>query len=488
MRAEERRLDDVVSDALRGFFGRDSVYMILWGVQLVAAALVTPLMTRALAAPAFGDVVAANAVMQVAFVLAGLGLYTAIQRRYAQSGGRRDPATLLGFSIVASTGVTVCLELTGPLWAVALGFDAYSGPVRVAVLWAGASAVTNSALALLRSQDRLAAFSTVSLLQSVVAEATSLLLVIGVEPTATMFLLGQLGVQVVAMTVALVMTPPRLPRPRDRAMLGRALAFGLPLVPAVLSTFVLNSADRLMVQSELGATAVARYQVAYNVGALPMLLLGVLNTSWMPRIFSFKESHERAAVIAASRDTLYRLLMPVLVGLAAGAPLVLRIWAPPEYEPETLLMVNAVVLASAIPYTAGLSATRTLMAEGRTGYVALAQGIAGTTNVGLNLVLIPLLGLTGSAAATLVSLGVLHLLMIRRAQTLIRVTRPPTGLLVGLLATGAATLLIATVPAGTGIVARAAVVLAALAWFAFVFLARTGVTPARPRPARTQDE
>jgi O-antigen/teichoic acid export membrane protein len=339
----------------------------------------------------------------------------------------------------------------------------------------------------LRSEDRLAAFCTVSLLQSVVAEATSLLLVIGVEPTATMFLLGQLGVQLVAMMVALVMTLPRIPLPRDRAMLRRALAFGLPLVPAVLSTFVLHSADRLMIQAELGSTAVARYQVAYNVGALPMLLLGVLNTSWMPRIFSFRESHERAAVIAASRDMLYRLLMPVLIGLAAGAPLVLRIWAPPEYEPETLLMVNAIVLASAVPYTAGLSATRTLMAEGRTGYVALAQGIAGTTNVGLNLALIPLLGLPGSAAATLLSLSILHLLMVRRAQALMRVTGPPTAVLVGLLASAGGTLLIATVPAGTGLVARGAVVLAALVWFVYVFLVRTGVTPMRLRRARDRD-
>jgi len=390
-------------------------------------------------------------------------------------------ARLLGFSIIAAVGVAACVDLTGPLWAEALGFRSYSGPVRIAVLWAGVSAVTNGALALLRSQDRLAAFGMVSLLQSVIAEAASLLLVVLVAPSATMFLLGQFGVQTLAALIALVLARPRIPRLQDRSLIRAALTFGLPLVPAVLSTFVLNSADRLIVQSELGSTAVARYQVAYNVGALPMLLLGVLNTSWMPRIFSFTEVRERTAILAASRDMLYRLLIPVLLGMAAGAPLILRLWAPPEYGPDALLMVNALVLVGAIPYTAGLAATRSLMAEGRTGYIAVAQGVAATLNVVLNLVLIPPLGLTGSAAATLVALVVLNVLMQRRARALIRVARPTGGIILGLAGAGCLVLLIALIPAGSALIARLVVGLACLAWFTFVFITRTGVRPSRRR-------
>jgi O-antigen/teichoic acid export membrane protein len=469
------RLNDVVSNALRGLFGRDSLYMILWCVQLVAAAFVTPIMTRVLDAPNFGKVAAANAVMQILFVLAGLGLYQAIQRQFAADCGARDAAKLVSLSILGSVVLTASADLTGPLWAHQVGFASYTGLVRMAVLWAGLSAVTNSALALLRSQDRLLAFSTVSLLQSVVAEVTSLLFVAFLEATATMFILGQVMVQGVAAIVALIITRPRMLRREDSAVVKRALAFGLPLIPAALSTFVLNSSDRLIVQSQLGSGEVGRYQVAYNVGALPMLLLGVLNSSWMPRIFSFKVVDERAAVISASRDLLYKLLMPVLIGLAVGAPLILHIWAPSAYQPDSLLMVTSLVLVTAVPYTAALSSTRSLLAEGRTVFIAAAQATAAGVNVLLNFMLIPHFHLEGSAAATFLAFALLHVLLWARARTLSRVEPPTYRLRLALLATVGLSVGVATVSADDFMIYRLVVVVLSAAWFGFVFITTTGI-------------
>lgn len=475
------RVEDATAGALGGLFGRDSLFMMLWAVQLVAAALVTPVMTRLLDAPNFGEVTAANAVMQVLFVLAGFGLHQAIQKQYAE-GGPVEPAKILTAAIVGALALTILLDLTGPVWAEWVGFSGYTDPVRIAVLWAGTSAVTNTAIALLRSQDRLLAFSTVSLLQSVVAEVTSLVLVVVLEATATVFLLGQLILQVIATVVALFLVRPAMPRARDRAMLKRALAFGLPLVPAALCTFLLNTSDRLIIQSELGSAEVGRYQVAYNVGALPMLMLGLLNLNWMPRIFALREADERDAVISASRDLLYMLLIPAVIGLAVGAPLILRIWAPPEYRPDTLQLVNALVLVSAIPYAAGLAATRSLMAVGSTTYIAIAQAAAAAANVGLNLLLIPRWGLEGSAVSTLIALSVLHLMLLARANSLVSVRGPRAGLLVALTATAGITIAIAWVPFDSVTLLRVALVLVTIAWFAYVFF--TLAKPPSEGPAK----
>ena len=487
------RIEDATAGALGGLFGRDSLFMMLWAVQLVAAALVTPLMTRLLDAPNFGEVAAANAVMQVLFVLAGFGLHQAIQKQYAE-GGAVEPAKILTAAIVGALVLTLLVDLTGPVWAEWVGFSGYTQPVRIAVLWAGTSAVTNTAIALLRSQDRLAAFSIVSLLQSVVAEVTSLVLVVIFEATATMFLLGQLVLQVIATVVALFLVRPAMLRARDRALLKKALVFGLPLVPAALCTFLLNSSDRLIIQSELGYTEVGRYQVAYNVGALPMLMLGLLNLNWMPRIFAFREADERDAVVSASRDLLYLLLMPALIGLAVGAPLILRIWAPPEYRPDTLQLVHAIVLVSAIPYGAGLAATRSLMAVGSTGFIAIAQAVAAAANVALNLLLIPRWGLEGSAVATLIAMSILHVMLLARANRLVSVKGPGPGLLAALAATAVATMAVALVPFGSFTIVRVVIVLVTIAWFAYVFfkLAKPPSggpakrTPQRPRASRSR--
>jgi O-antigen/teichoic acid export membrane protein len=462
----ERSLDERVARAVRGFFGRDSLYMVVWALQVIGAALLTPVITRVMGAAEFGGVAAANAVMQVVFVVAGAGLSMAIQRRYAGADGATAARRLLTFALLAALAITLVVDGTGPLWSPHLGFGGYHGAVRLAVLWAGVSAVTNSALALLRSHDRLLVFSSVSLLQSVVAEAASLALVAAVRPTASMFLLGQLLAQVLALALALASVRPASLRRSDGELVAAALRFGVPLVPAVLGTFVLAAADRFIVQAQLGATAVARYQVAYNIGAMPVLLIGLLNTAWLPRIFAVSDHAERGAVLAAGRDTLYRLLIPVVVGLSVGSPIVLRIWAPPEYRPDDLLVVTAVVIVAVLPYTAGLTASRALLAEGRTARIAVATLVAAVANIVLNLALVPPYGLVGSALATLLAYAGLQQLLARTGgQT---VARTPPVLVAGLVLAALAALLAPALPTSPGfLVLRALVVLACAGWFAW---------------------
>lgn len=471
-------VEAVVAGALAGLFRRDSLYMVTWALQLLAAAALTPVITRLLATDQFGAVAAATAVMQVLFVLTDLGLATALQRRYAGPGGPTEARKLLALAAMLAGLLTVVADATGPLWSGPLGFESYGGALRLAVWWAGTSAVTNVALSLLRSRDRLLAFSAVGLLQSVGASAASLLLVALLAPTATMFVLGQLLLQIVALVVALRLAPPALVRMRDTRLAREALAYGLPLVPALLCTFVLAAADRLIVQMQLGQTAVARYQVAYNVGDMPMLLLGVLATAWMPRIFALDGAHERAAVIGASRDALYRLLAPVIVGLAVGAPLVLRVWAPPEYGLDGLLLVTTLVIITAVPFTAVLAATRALLADGGTATIAGTTGIAAVANIVLNLVLVPQVGLAGAAGATLLAYAVQHVVLVRRLQGRIAIPATSRARLLGVAGASAVALVSTEAPLSPGfLVWRGVVAAACLVWFA-----RTVMDVSRSRP------
>ncbi|WP_433374058.1 lipopolysaccharide biosynthesis protein [Actinoplanes sp. CA-142083] len=382
-------------------FGRDSLYMLMWAVQIICAALLTPITTRVLGLSEFGTITSANAVMQVLFVFAGLGLQTAVQREYSTFENPRGARQLILAALLITVGISALAWVTVPLWAGALEMGDQQTALRWAVLWAGSSAMTTISLGLLRSLDKLLMFSAVSFLQSVVAEALALGLVKFYRPTAEVFLGGQVVAQFVAAFLGLVVAPPALLLWRDRQVLDRALRFALPLVPAALSTFVLSVSDRLIVEAQLGSEAVARYQVAYNVASMPMLLLSVLNSAWMPRFFGIADESERRGVLASSRDALYRLMLPVVVGFACGAPLVLRVWAPSSYHPSQLHFVVCIVLITAIPYAGQLAVTRTLMADGRTGASAVATLLAAVLNVGLNLALVPRFGLEGCAFATL---------------------------------------------------------------------------------------
>ncbi|MFD2091534.1 oligosaccharide flippase family protein [Blastococcus deserti] len=471
--------EDAVASAMTGLFGRDSLYLLFWFLQVLVGALATPLATRLLGAPEFGAFAAANALMQVLCVLGGLGLQVAVQKHFAERGP--DAARrLLVLGIAGAAAVTAVADLTGPWWSGPLGFGEYMGAVRLAVVWAGASAVTATVLALLRSQDRLLGFSVVSLLQSVAAEVLALAMLVVLAPTGEAFVLGRLAAQLLAVGVGLSLTRLRSLRPRDLPLVRGALLFGLPLVPAMLGSFVLGAADRFLIQEELGQAAVAQYSVAYNIAALPMLVLSVLNSVWLPRFFAAGAGADGDAVVTASRDALYRLLAPVMAGLSVAAPLVLRLWAPAEFRPDELLLVTAVVIVSAVPYTAGLSATRTLLAASRTRMIAGAAVVASVLNVALNLWWIPALGILGAALATAAAYSLQHLLLLLPTRG-----RPFSTTRTGLVQTltgGALALLVVLLPVTVpGLVVRAGLALACLGWFARAYA--TVRSPRRKVPA-----
>jgi O-antigen/teichoic acid export membrane protein len=456
-----------VGSAMTGLFGRDSLYLVFWFLQVVMAALATPLATRLLGAPEFGVWSAANAVMQVLVVLCGCGLQVAVQK-WHEDHGPDAARRLISLSVAVAVAATALAHLTGPLWSGPLGFGDYEGAVRLAVLWAGSSAGTAAVLALLRSQDRLAGFSGVSLLQSVGAELCSLAALVVLAPTAESFVLGRLVAQLLALALGLGMTRLRLLRPADLSLARGALVFGLPLVPAMLGSFVLGAADRFLIQAELGETAVAHYAVAYNIAALPMLVLSVLNSVWLPRFFAVGAGPEGDAVITASRDALYRLLAPVMVGLTVVSPLLLRLWAPPSFGRDDLLLVTAVVVVSAASYTAGLSAARALLAAARTRMIAVSAVVASVVNVLLNLWWIPVFGILGAALATAAAYGVQHLLLLLPTRG-----RPFSRGSAGLAQTAAGiglALLTVLLPTGPiGMVLRAVLALACLGWFAAAY-------------------
>ncbi len=126
--------EDLSAEVVRRMFGRDTAYLVLWGVQLLGAALLTPLISCVLDVTAFGQLAAANAVMQVLFVITGLGLAGALQRTYAQADGRDNARRLLTGLLAAALVLTLLVDLTGMRWAPLLGFDGYPDALRLAGL------------------------------------------------------------------------------------------------------------------------------------------------------------------------------------------------------------------------------------------------------------------------------------------------------------------------------------------------------------------
>ena len=327
-------------------------------------------------------------------------------------------------------------------------------------------AVTYAALALLRSRNTLLAYGLVSLSQSIVAEIFSVLLIVFVRRNATEFILGEMIGQVVAAAVALWFTRPLPLRRQDVRMLGSALRYSGALVPAALAGFLLTASDRLVIHHVLGLHQVARYGAVYNLAAIPVLLLGILDTVWLPRFFQVSDQTVVGRLLADSRDALYRLLLPVVLALSLIIPIVLSVWLSPAYDPGGLSLVVVTISASAFPMAGYLAANRVLLISGRTIPVGLCMVISAAFNIAANLVLVPAIGIEGSAVATLLAFVLLQGLTTFFAHRIQPLRHPPLGLVALCAADAGLAAAFTQVPSG-GAFAAARVLLALVCLIVF---------------------
>jgi len=392
--------DDAVTLHGRRLFGRSLVYVIVWALGPASVVLVTPILTRALGPEDFGRLTAALTVGQVLAAFAGLGLTASIIRLRVRSG---DDLASRGLVFVAMAGAAVmsaALYVAGPVWARLLGFPSYSPVVQLVVIWCAPTAAVQAAMALLRAQDRLAGFSAVSVAQSVGTQVVAIAAVVLVAPTPTAYAAGLTVAQFVAAALAILLTRPRPAGLGDTEVVREAMRIGLPLVPQAIAVFTLNAGDRLVIQHLMGPAAVGRYQVSYGIGSVLLLVMAALNQSWESVVIGIHDPQMRITVLGRARRDLLRIVAPLAASIALAAPFVLRLFAPGSFAPHDLVIVTALVVASAVPYALYLSGVLALLSVGRTGLLAVGSAVCAAVNIALNFALIPSMGLAGAALAT----------------------------------------------------------------------------------------
>lgn len=396
-------------------FTRDFIYLGVSALQVVLAALITPILTRRVGVGPFGQLALAIVVAQLLGWTFSLGLPFAVQKVFAEEDGDRRARGVLAISAFLAAAGTLVVVLAAPAWGPAVGLNQVLD-ARLAALWAGCFALTLTTLAMLRSRDKLRMAIFGATLQSLGAQLAGLALLYLWAPTVTSYLWGLIIGQGAAALAGLLALRPAWSAVTTIRRYAGAFLFGLPMVPQQLSGFILGLGDRVVVRHVLGSAAVGRYSVAYNVGSLGFLVLVFAMQAWLPRIYAVEDPGARSRLLASSRDMMNLLLIPVVIGLAAGAPVVLRVWVPPSFHPAELTPIVAIVAICTFPFAQFLANLRALMSEGRTSRAAVATLVAAVVNIGLNLVMVPFLGITGSAIATVLSYALCA-----------RLTRPPVS-------------------------------------------------------------
>lgn len=199
----------------------------------------------------------------------------------------------------------------------------------------------------------------------------------------------------------------------DRGLYRDFTEYSVPFVIGGAAGFLYRSVDIFLLLYILDSEAVGVYAVAYAAARLILMFSTAFNFLGSP-VASELQSEEGIAEAISVNSTVLRWLVvaavPTLVPLVFFPAEFISIIYRPNYATGATAMV---ILTLAFAVHTVFSAQHNLLeAVGNSRVLALNNVLAGTTNVVLNLLLIPRIGIEGAAVATAVSYLMQDALMI----------------------------------------------------------------------------
>lgn len=361
--------------ASRTVLGRGLLYTLGTAAPVLSNAVATPVVTRLIGPAPFGVVSAAIVVIQVGMIVAGLGLAAAITRHgiLERSGVEGARSLVLRGAVIAAVLCGIG-AVVAPL--IAARTPLADGAALALALAASAGFATVVAVqSYLRVLDRPLPFVTLSLTSAAGGPLVGMALLVLWEATATAYLVGLMIGYVATGLGGLALTLAGGPRRHEPGDLARALRIGVPTIPHQVALYLAAGVLVLVATWSHGQAAAGRLQLAVLIGSAPGVLTASLNNAWAPVVYRTPEEHRGAVLERTSRDIGW------LTALAAGfvavlAPVLLRIVAPPTYDPTAMTPATAWVAAGTVLSVLYLANVHLVFASGRSDGLALVTPLS----------------------------------------------------------------------------------------------------------------
>lgn len=404
-----------MAPSLRRLASDTVVYGVSTILQRFLTFLLTPLYSNHLTPSELGEVTAVFSVIAFVNIAYSLGMEPAFMRFHSNRNEGESSAayanavrTVVVLGSVMTLLTFVCAEQVAASRFLALGAEG-----GILVRWACFiplfDALVLIPFARLRMQQRPKRFAVLRLVSVVANVILNVVLL-------KWFSLGVHGVilagVISSLVVVLLMSPDILQGLRTKAEVSvwrNMVRFGLPTVPASLSTILVQVADRPLLLMMAGSATVGLFQTNFRLALPMMMMVTVFEYAWKPFYLNHRDE-DGASVLFARVLTLFTvacgcvflltaLLMPSVVAIPVGGGTFIneRYWQGLSVVPITLLAfyLNGVFTNLA----AGFHIAK------RTGIFPIAMGLAAAINVIGTLVLVQPFGLDGAAWAKVAAYG-----------------------------------------------------------------------------------
>jgi O-antigen/teichoic acid export membrane protein len=373
-------------------------------VQKFITFLLFPIYARLLSQADFGkqDLVSTVVTMTSLLLVLGMDSGTVVLYYKADSAQQeRILATWLWSQVLLSIPVCIVLFVFAvPVCRIVFGTAALAPYLQLGVAAIPFSQVTKALSFVLRLTFKARTFivlTTAGVLFQVVA---AIVLVVVLKLGITGVFIAILVAAVLQMLLGLVLVGGAFRPVFSWSWFAAILRVGVPLVPAALSVWVLNYAHRYFLVRYATLEDIGMLSVALRISSILLFAISAFETAWGPFAYSVAQD-ERVARQTYSRVLTYFLVLvfPATAALSIFGREVTRMLATSSYETgaslEPLYCFSSISWVLLFIVGMGTGIAR------KTSPTTSATILAAAVNPALNWWLIPSLGITGAAIATL---------------------------------------------------------------------------------------
>lgn len=245
----------------------------------------------------------------------------------------------------------------------------------------------------------------------------SILLVVKLDYGLAGVFWAQIGSGIISFVLAIVlMAKWFLPKYLDFARLREMLIFALPMIPASVSFWLMNSASSYFVSHYTNSTEVGLYQLGYTLASGISLATVAFMQAWSPFAFSIAKNEDHRQTYADVFLVYVYWCGFAVMGVFLFAPEVLAILAPASFSGAAfvagLLGLNVAILSLPSIVVIGCALVRT------TAPYSKAVIIGSIISVLLFMLMIPVWGKEGAAIASILGNIFIFLYVFYNAQKL----------------------------------------------------------------------
>lgn len=374
-------------------------FLICSFLQKGISVITTPIFTRLLSTAEYGQYSVFDSWLKIVTIFVSLHLYSGV---YTQGlvkfseDRRRYSSSLQGLTLALCAGWTVVYLLLRDYWNGLFSLTTVQMLAMLVMIWA--TSAFNLWAGEQRVEYRYQRLVIATLIVSFAKPAVGIVFVLRATDKVTARILGLALVELVGYVGFFIVQMRRGKQFCSKKYWKHALLFNLPLIPHYLSQTVLNSADRIMIKSMVGASEAGIYSLAYSISQIMTLFNTALSHTLSPWIYQ-KIKDDRAQDISRVAYLCMGIIAVVNLGVIAVAPEMVTLFAPKSYH-EAIWVIPPVAMSVLFMFSYDLFAKFEFYYE-KTRFIMFASVFGAGLNVVLNYIFIRIYGYYAAAYTTL---------------------------------------------------------------------------------------